>query len=79
MPPKMIIFLDANVEAKRLKLASSLGIAVVVEKNGNFVLVNSDVGLPLSHLFEASGSTSLEPRIVENEDVVDIALSNVGS
>jgi hypothetical protein len=41
--PVMIAFFDARIDPQRVQLASKLGIAVVTEKNGNFVLENPQV------------------------------------
>jgi hypothetical protein len=55
-PPKMIVFLDANVEAKRLKLASDLGIAVVVEQSETFELVSLQATSPLRSVFPTAAN-----------------------
>lgn len=51
-PPKMIMFLDQELDERRLQLASALNIAVVLEDDAAFVLLNPEAARPcLSKVF----------------------------
>lgn len=52
-PPHMIIFLDQRLDDQRLRLASTLGIAVVFFDGDNFILLNPDQAYPsLAKVFQ---------------------------
>jgi hypothetical protein len=48
---KMIMFLDREIDEKRIKLASSLSIAVVIQKQNNYLLLNPEISSTLTNLF----------------------------
>jgi hypothetical protein len=47
-PPQMVMFLDAHPDSKRVQLARDLAIAIVVETEGKYQLLNPDA-VPLLH------------------------------
>jgi hypothetical protein len=52
-PPHMIMFLDERLDDQRLRLASTLGIAVIFFDGNNFVLLNADQAYtPLATVFQ---------------------------
>lgn len=52
-PPRLVMFLDQRLDAKRLQLASLLNIAVVYGNNSEFVLLNPEADLALPPVFPA--------------------------
>ncbi len=50
--PKMIMFLDSQLDEQRLNLASSLSIAVVIKQDQNFRILNPETFENLSLIFE---------------------------
>ena len=51
-PPELIMLLDQKPDDKRLRLASKLGVSVVVEiEEGKFILLNPEVAQPLASVF----------------------------
>jgi len=50
-PPNMIIFLDDHVDENRMILATKLGVSVVLERAGEFILVNPIVAPALCSVF----------------------------
>ncbi len=66
--PRLVIFLDRRLDARRIKLATALGIAVVVSKErGNFVLENPSIDPVLERLFAGSCAQGAQTDASERE------------
>ena len=53
--PGLVMFLDQTLDVRRVRLASDLGVAVVSEVNGAYLLVNPATAPELQTLFGANG------------------------
>jgi len=51
VPPQMIMFLDQELDAPRLALATKLGVSVIVQQNNRYRLLNPNVAPVLQQLF----------------------------
>ena len=50
-PPQMIMFLDQELNPKRIELATSLSISVIIQKQNDYKLLNPEVSFSLQSLF----------------------------
>lgn len=57
-PPHLVMFLDQKPDKKRLQLASFLKVAVVFEKNSDFVLLNPEACQSLLKIFSVDSESA---------------------